>query len=181
MTRKKRTRTVGSAGPAVIQEKNVTQIDRESRERQKARKRKGLKAGSRHSDGSALSQRQQGQVRDPRLGSKKLVPLIVDTTKPTKKQRRLSAEQELEQLENDQQLLALLDRLDEGEKLGAGLQKMVDEKLDRIERLMKQLGLMDDVPHVVEEEKESKPKAPLSDDDLLDQFENMDFEGFGKE
>ncbi|MGR5457167.1 Der GTPase-activating protein YihI, partial [Vibrio alfacsensis] len=74
---------------------------------------------------------------DPRLGSKKKIPLIVDDKKkPSKQERRLSAEQELEMLENDAQLNVLLDRIESGENLGAGLQKYVDEKLDRIEVLM---------------------------------------------
>ncbi|WP_438884888.1 Der GTPase-activating protein YihI, partial [Bacillus cereus group sp. BC327] len=82
------------------------------------------------------------QARDPRLGSKKKIPLIVETgKKASKQQRRLDAEQELAMLENDPQLNVLLDRIDSGENLGAGLQKYVDEKLDRIEVLMKQLGL----------------------------------------
>ncbi len=49
--------------------------------------------------------------------------------------RKLSAEQELAALENDAQLGVLLDRIENGEKLGAGLQRLVDEKLDRIEAL----------------------------------------------
>ena len=34
-------------------------------------KRKGLKSGSRHSDGSDAKQRKAAQARDPRLGRKK--------------------------------------------------------------------------------------------------------------
>ncbi|MEC6816277.1 Der GTPase-activating protein YihI [Photobacterium toruni] len=183
MTRKKRARTVGSEGPAVYREKSNSKVDIETRERQKAKKRKGLKSGSRHSAVEENKQRNGGQKKDPRLGSKKLVPLIVEPKKPqTKQQRRLSAEQELAMLENDAQLMVLLDRIDAGEKLGAGLQKQVDLKLDRIERLMKQLGLLDDV----EEEtsapvKQSAKSKPRSDDDLLAQFENMDFDNFDKE
>ncbi|MBO0246648.1 GTPase-activating protein, partial [Vibrio sp. Vb0592] len=82
------------------------------------------------------------QVRDPRLGSKKKIPLIVEPAKKlTKQERRLSAEQELEMLENDAKLNVLLDRIESGENLGRGLQQYVDEKLDRIEQLMSQLGL----------------------------------------
>ena len=44
-------------------------------------------------------------------------------------------------LENDAQLNILLDRHDNGENLSAGLQKYVDEKLARIEVLMKQLSI----------------------------------------
>lgn len=186
MTRKKRARAVGSEGPAVYREKTNTKVDVETRERQKAKKRKGLKSGSRHSAVEDNKQGNGGQKKDPRLGSKKLVPLIVEPKKPqNKQQRRLSAEQELAMLENDAQLMVLLDRIDAGEKLGAGLQKQVDLKLDRIERLMKQLGLLDDEVEVevsapTKDSAKSKSK-PRSDDDLLDQFENMDFDNFDKE
>lgn len=173
MTRKKKMRKVGSEGPAVFNEKSVTELDKAGRARQKARKRKGLKAGQRHSAGKAHSAQGQKAARDPRLGSKKPIALIVDTTKPTKAQRRLTAEQELAQLENDAQLMALLDRLDAGERLGAGLQKMVDEKLDRIEQLMKQLGLLDEqVDEVIEDEIESVVYDNESDEDKLQRFED---------
>ncbi|MCP4956312.1 Der GTPase-activating protein YihI [Photobacterium aquimaris] len=182
MTRKKRARTVGSEGPAVYREKSNSKVDIETRERQKAKKRKGLKSGSRHSAVEDNKQRNGGQKKDPRLGSKKLVPLIVEPKKPqTKQQRRLSAEQELAMLENDAQLMVLLDRIDAGEKLGAGLQKQVDMKLDRIERLMKQLGLFDDVEEASAPVTASTKSKPRSDDDLLAQFENMDFDNFDKE
>ncbi|SMY38055.1 Der GTPase-activating protein YihI [Photobacterium andalusiense] len=182
MTRKKRARTVGSEGPAVYREKSNSKVDIETRERQKAKKRKGLKSGSRHSAVEDNKQRNGGQKKDPRLGSKKLVPLIVEPKKTqTKQQRRLSAEQELAMLENDAQLMVLLDRIDAGEKLGAGLQKQVDMKLDRIERLMKQLGLFDDVEEASAPVTASAKSKPRSDDDLLAQFENMDFDNFDKE
>lgn len=180
MTRKKRTRKVGSEGPAVYKEKSTSQNNVDGLQRKKEKKRKGLKSGSRHSAVSLEDPRTAAKRKDPRHGSKTLVPLIVEAKPTTKKERRLSAEQELAMLENDAQLMVLLDRIDAGEKLGAGLQKQVDQKLDRIERLMKQLGLLD------EEEPEIAPapvakKGPRSDDDLLAQFENMDYDDFDKE
>ncbi|MEJ2766465.1 Der GTPase-activating protein YihI [Photobacterium sp. MCCC 1A19761] len=177
MTRKKKSRKPGSEGPAVYTQKSSNQLEQEGRLRKKARKRKGLKTGSRHSDGSVAGSRGQARAKDPRHGSKKPVPLIVEAKKPmTKKERRLSAEQELAMLENDSQLMVLLDRIDAGENLGAGLQKQVDQKLDRIEQLMNQLGLLED------DEVEVAAAAPSDDDDdLLDKFENMDFDDFDKE
>ncbi|WP_064601557.1 Der GTPase-activating protein YihI [Photobacterium sp. J15] len=174
MTRKRKSRKPGSEGPALYQEKSVTQLDQEGRKRQKDKKRKGQKAGSRHSVAQVEKARTQGQRKDPRIGSKKPVPLIVDTKPATKKERRMSAEQELAMLENDAQLMVLLDRIEAGEKLGAGLQKQVDQKLDRIEQLMNQLGLLEE-----DDEPEMAPVARVSsDDDLLDQFENMEFDSF---
>lgn len=177
MTRKKKSRKPGSEGPAVLTPKSTTQHDLEGRLRKKARKRKGLKSGSRHSDAAAVNGRSQGRAKDPRHGSKKPVPLVVEAKKPvTKKERRLSAEQELAMLENDAQLMILLDRIEAGESLGAGLQQQVDQKLDRIEQLMNQLGLLDDAPDEAETE-----AAPVEEIDLLDKFENMDFDDFDKE
>ncbi|WP_299019936.1 Der GTPase-activating protein YihI [uncultured Photobacterium sp.] len=175
MTRKKRSRKPGSEGPAAYTQKSTTQHDLEARKRQKDKKRKGLKSGSRHSAAQVEDSRAQAKRKDPRHGSKKPVALIVDTKPVTKKERRLSAEQELAMLENDAQLMVLLDRIEAGEKLGAGLQKQVDQKLDRIEQLMSQLGLLD------EDEPEMASVAGVSsDDDLLDQFENMDLDSFGE-
>lgn len=105
--------------------------------------------------------------------------IIEPKQKQTKQQRKLSAEQELEMLEQDAQLMVLLDRLESGESLGGGLQKYVDEKLDRIEVLMKQLGLF-------EEEAEVEAPAPVakkksnSEDDLLSQFEDVDLNDFNE-
>ncbi|AMG30702.1 GTPase-activating protein [Grimontia hollisae] len=178
MTRKKKARKVGSEGPAQYKEKALSKEDIAALARKRKNKHKGLKAGSRHSEGKTAQQRQAQAQRDPRLGSKKPVPLVVEA-KPHpksaegKKARRLSAEQELEMLENDAQLNVLLDRIENGESLGAGLQQYVDEKLDRIEVLMKQLGLLDeDEP----EEEAPKKNKRRGDDDLLAEFENLKFE-----
>ncbi|MGF1715178.1 Der GTPase-activating protein YihI [Photobacterium chitinilyticum] len=178
MTRKKRTRTPGSEGPAEYSQKSTTRADLEARKRQKDKKRKGLKSGSRHSAVQTEDARAQAKRKDPRHGSKKPVALIVEAKKPTtKKERRLSAEQELAMLENDAQLMVLLDRIEAGENLGAGLQKQVDQKLDRIEQLMNQLGLLED--NVPEAADGFAPVAGISsDDDLLEQFENSDFGSF---
>ncbi|MGF1790240.1 Der GTPase-activating protein YihI [Photobacterium profundum] len=181
MTRKKRSRSVGSEGPAVYREKSTTQVDVEARKSQKDKKRKGLKSGNRNAEALDPKHYANGQKKDPRLGSKKPIPLVVEKKPTTKKERRLSAEQELDMLENDAQLMVLLDRIEAGEKLGAGLQKQVDQKLDRIEHLMGRLGLLE-----VEEPEEAIEEAPVrkgakTDEDLLDQFENMDLDSFGKE
>ncbi|WP_413113125.1 Der GTPase-activating protein YihI [Thaumasiovibrio sp. DFM-14] len=183
MTRKKKGRKVGSEGPAVYQDKSVSKLDQEALARKKARKRKGLKSGSRHSDEGNKKGQHQAQQRDPRLGSKKPIPLIIEA-KPHpksaagKKARKLSAEQELAQLENDAQLNVMLDRLENGEKLGAGMQQYVDQKLDRIEALMAQLGLMDEEQDVAEAQPQSdEERLALFDEfEQFDSFDSSDFE-----
>ncbi|MFV0574236.1 MAG: Der GTPase-activating protein YihI [Vibrio sp.] len=185
MSRKKKSRKPGSANPAeVIVTRNRSESDVEGRLRKRLNKRKGLKSGSRHSDGStAQSGRAQGQAKDPRHGSKRPIPLIVEAkVKPNKQQRRENAEKELEAIQNDPQLNVLIDRIENGDKLGAGLQSYVDQKLDRLEALMKQLGIYEEDEVEQEEvapvvEKKAK-KKPASDDDLLSQFEDLDLNDF---
>lgn len=94
----------------------------------------------------------------------------------TKQERRLSAVQELEMLENDAQLNVLLDRIEAGENLGTGLQKYVDEKLDRIEKLMDQLGLLE--PEEEEDFTAPAAKGSRNDDDLLADFDDINFDDY---
>lgn len=185
MSRKKKARSGGNTDVVVV--RNRTQSDVEGRLRKRDKKRKGLKTGNRNSEAKEQQMRQAAQQRDPRLGSQKKIPLVVEAPKKqSKTQRRLSAEQELAMLENDAQLNVLLERLDNGEKLGAGLQKYVNEKLDRIEALMKQLGLYDETDDDLASEPESEsapvakksPRRASSDDDLLSQFEDLDLNDF---
>lgn len=191
MSRNKKSRKPGSAGEVdVVVTRNRTQSDVDGRLRKRLKKRKGQKSGSRHSVSEESGAQRQNMKKDPRIGSKKKIPLIVEAKKkPNKQQRRISAEKELEMLEADAQLNVLLDRLENGESLGAGLQSYVDEKLDRIEILMKQLGIYDDVEEETTEAEDEEPefiepkpvkikKVASSDDDLLDQFENLDLGDF---
>ncbi|MDA0123735.1 MULTISPECIES: Der GTPase-activating protein YihI [Vibrio] len=179
MSRKKKSRKPGASGaPEFVVTRNRTESDVEGRLRKRAKKRKGLKTGSRNSDAEEQKKQAAAQKRDPRLGSKKKIPLIVEPAKKqTKQERRLSAEQELEMLENDAQLNVLLDRIEAGENLGTGLQKYVDEKLDRIEKLMDQLGLLE--PEEDDEDFTAPAvKGSRSDDDLLADFDDINFDDY---
>ncbi len=187
MSRSKKSRKPGSAGNAeLIITRSRSESDIEGRLRKRLKKRKGLKSGSRHSVAGEEKKYTAATAKDPRLGSKKKIPLIAEKQdkKTQKATRKLSAEQELAALENDAQLGVLLDRIENGEKLGAGLQRLVDEKLDRIEALMDQLGLLDqeeDEPEAEfepQKEKKSQKKAPMTEDELLSQFEDMDISQF---
>lgn len=151
------------------------ELDLAAREEKKKRKHKGLPAGSRTIDPNEQKKAEEQVKKDPRLGSKKKVPLMVEfINKPEKGQTikpvplepekaRLSAEQELEQLENNECLNQLLDGLEAGKTLSAADQQFVDECLDRVHELMTELGIQD------EEE---------SDEDLLRQFETLDINKF---
>ncbi|UFN69714.1 Der GTPase-activating protein YihI [Vibrio alginolyticus] len=178
MSRSKKSRKPGAAGaPEFVVTRNRTESDVEGRLRKRAKKRKGLKTGNRNSEVNEQKKQAAAQNRDPRLGSKKKIPLVVEPAKKmTKQERRLSAEQELEMLENDAQLNVLLDRIEAGENLGTGLQKYVDEKLDRIEKLMDQLGLLE--PEEEEDFTAPTEKSTRNDDDLLADFDDINFDDY---
>ncbi|QMV15908.1 Der GTPase-activating protein YihI [Vibrio spartinae] len=180
MSRNKKVRSSGNTEVVVVRQRSQTDI--EGRLRKKLKKRKGLKTGSRHSEESGNARRlSTSQTQDPRLGSKKKIPLVVETQpKVIAEKRQVQAEQELALLENDAQLHALLARLDQGEKLGAGLQQYVDEKLNRIEQLMKQLGLFDEDSdeEVSSESPVVKSKQGASDDELLEKFTGLNSDDF---
>ncbi|GAD87918.1 putative der GTPase-activating protein [Vibrio halioticoli NBRC 102217] len=180
MSRHKKSRKPGSVvevEPTVTRNRSTSDV--EGRLRKKLKKRKGQKAGNRHSVENESKDSSGRTKRDPRLGSKKKIPLIVEpTVKPTKQQRKYTAEQELDALENDAQLNVLLERIENGESLGGGLQAYVDQKLDRIEVLMNQLGLLEPEDEIEVPVEPTKSKKPRTEDELLASFEDLDLGDF---
>ncbi|MDG0798079.1 Der GTPase-activating protein YihI [Pectobacterium punjabense] len=141
-----------------VKRKSREELEREARERKRDKKHRGHAAGSRTQEKASSDQKSgQRKVADPRIGSKKPVQLgVLDSAiaKPKPKSKpsapvekavaakpTMSPEEELEMLENDARLDALLDRLDSGETLSAKDQSWVDETLDRIDILMEELGI----------------------------------------
>ncbi|MFZ7317331.1 Der GTPase-activating protein YihI [Avibacterium avium] len=131
------------------------ELDAKAREEKRKKKHKGLAAGSRHSSQGENKPLEQNQVQDPRVGSRKKIPLVVEfVNKPEKgmtippvevtKQKSLDPMVELEQLENNECLNDLLDQLEAGKTLNAKDQAFVDECLDRIAQLMDELGIKDE-------------------------------------
>lgn len=166
MTRIKKARTPGRIGAR----KENRETAEQSRERKRKAKRKGLAPGSRHNvEGGKQSGHNQKSAQDPRLGSRKPVALVqednqqqqaaVARAKPVARPE-LSPEQELEQLENDERLNTLLDRVEEGDKLSKEDKSWLDRTLARHQQLLEQLGLLDE-----EEEDDGEPG-----DDLWDRF-----------
>ncbi|HEJ8091370.1 Der GTPase-activating protein YihI [Serratia liquefaciens] len=154
-----------SAATSKTKKKSRVELDQEARERKRLKKRRGLASGSRTQVESANQKNKaDAQTKDPRIGSKVPVALVVEAkpkAKPQPKPKaeakpRLSPEEELAKLENDERLDALLDRIDDGETLSAEDQNYVDQTLDRIDALMEQLGieLGDDEDDEEEEKKE---------------------------
>ncbi|RKS86986.1 hypothetical protein DES39_0192 [Orbus hercynius] len=131
--------------------KSREEINEQSRQLKRKRKHKGLPSGSRIQGADNTSKKNDNVINDPRIGSKKPIPLVangaVSQTKPhktkpvTAKPIKLTPEKELEQLENDPYLDQLLDLIDEGETLSNKQQQDLDRMLDRIDALMNQLGL----------------------------------------
>lgn len=133
------------------------ELDAKAREEKKKRKHKGLPTGSRNVDQTKQKKKVVKEVKDPRIGSRKKVPLMVEfVNRPEKGQTikpvpvveeirpTLTAAQELEQLENNECLNQLLDDLEAGKTLSAEDQRFVDECLDRIDELMTELGITDE-------------------------------------
>ncbi|NBI12343.1 Der GTPase-activating protein YihI [[Haemophilus] felis] len=188
MARQKKTRRLTDIMPARKVDKKVElpkskpgkkltryELDAKAREDKRKRKHKGLTSGSRHSASEQHNNQQNLEKRDPRVGSRKKVPLIVEfVNKPekgitippmkmTSDSVKLDPALELEQLENNECLNELLDKLDAGKTLSTEDQKFVDECLERIAQLMDELGISD------EED---------SEEDLYRTFENIDINQF---
>ncbi|MBS4705286.1 Der GTPase-activating protein YihI [Aeromonas veronii] len=162
----------------------------EGRERKRAAKRKGLKAGSRQQVEQPKNKSGNSQSKDPRIGSRKPVVLVVDDKqkKPAapkavkEKKLVMTPEQELASIENDDRLNELLDRLDAGETLEAAEQAWVDQRVDRYQELMDELGIIDndddaddELPFDDGDDAEFDEQKPASEEELWDRFNQVDF------
>ena len=137
-------------GKSAPQRKTRAELNMEGRDRQRQKKHKGLTAGNRANPANDQDKgkNKDKTLNDPRLGSKKPVPLVAEgavAAKPVVKRREvapaLSAREELAALESNERLDTLLDQLENGVKLSAEEQTWLDATLDRIEVLMEKLGI----------------------------------------
>ncbi|MCG8709632.1 Der GTPase-activating protein YihI [Brenneria sp. 4F2] len=142
----------GNATKPKMKRKSREELNQEARDRKRQKKHRGHVAGSRAQEsGDAGKGAAQRKLADPRIGSKKPIPLGITeqavarpkpkSVAPAVKPTALAPEEELTLLESDARLDELLDRLDNGETLSAKDQTWVDETLDRIDVLMEQLGI----------------------------------------
>lgn len=144
--------------------KSREELNLEGRARQRQKKHRGLASGSRAQEGNGGGGRSASSAStDPRIGSKKPVPLIADGAvgrpAPAKviiPEEVIAPEAELESLENDPRLDALLIKIEQDDELTAEEQAYVDEKLDRIDQLMTMLGI--DLGDEDDDEEEDEPK-----------------------
>ncbi|MDF7668017.1 Der GTPase-activating protein YihI [Orbaceae bacterium ESL0727] len=150
--------------------KSRQEINDASWELKRKRKHKGRPSGSRFNNGEQHATGTTHQPpRDPHIGSKKPISLIAPqpitanraaleqmnakASAPTgnvkhksslQPKTKLSPEQELAQLDDDPKLEQLLDFVEQGSKLTDEDQQYLNNKLDRIDQLMRQLGYLDD-------------------------------------
>ena len=168
MTSRKKSRKPGAIGTPSVPKDQRTH----SSSRKKPAKKTGNPSGSRHSVAQEQNITGKKEHKDPRHGSKKPVPLVV-APKPTKaaKKTYFSPAQELEAIENDTRLSALLDKLDKGKALSIAQQQFVDDTLARHKVLCELLGIR---------EEEESPEAPDSDDPF-ERFDAIDINDFKEE
>ncbi len=170
MTRKKKSRTSGQIG---LRHKPAAEA-RQERDRPVETKKKGagLKSGSRNAAVQADKTESSGNKnKDPRIGSKKPIPLVVTVaeqklvapaTQPKAtlakaKPVEIAPEVELAQIEQDEHLATLLERTEQGEILTGKDAKYFNAKTARHAELLTLLGLDLD-----EEEVEEDDLDPLS-------------------
>ena len=112
-----------SKGHAKARRKTREELDQEARDRKRQKKRRGHAPGSRAAGGNTTSgSKGQNAPKDPRIGSKTPIPLgvtekVTKQHKPKSEKPMLSPQAELELLETDERLDALLERLEAGETL----------------------------------------------------------------
>ena len=170
MPRQKKSRKIGQLGiPSVPKAKRKPkESDR------KNKKTLGKPAGSRNNQEQQKQEFRIGkQSKDPRLGSKKPVQLIVNETKNEvipKKIRHFSPSQELNEIEHDERLSLLLENIDSGKRLKAEDKQYVDSKMTRHKELCSILGIEEE-PEVIDEKLESES-------DLYSQFEAINIDDF---
>ena len=142
--------------------KSRADLDIEARDRKRQKKHRGNVSGARTNveSGSDKNGNAGAKQKDPRIGSKTPIALgvtekVTKQHKPKSEKPMLSPQAELDLLETDERLDALLERLEAGETLSAEEQSWVDAKLDRIDELMQKLGLSyDDDEEEEEDEKQ---------------------------
>ncbi|SEA70734.1 Der GTPase-activating protein YihI [Alkalimonas amylolytica] len=184
MTRQKKTRNSGDNGPRFLPAAEV----RKQRERKEESKKSGSggKPGQRNSQLLRKASEPSGNSgnKDPRLGSKKPVPLLPEDVadaqpllKPIQPKASvakavaaatLTPEQELAQLEQDSYLQQLLERVEREEVLTGKDAKYFNRMTERYEQLLQQLGLADDdepLDPLAEFERTDWRAQLLSDDD----------------
>ncbi|MFY8273891.1 Der GTPase-activating protein YihI [Pseudoalteromonas sp. SSDWG2] len=191
MTRKKKSRKVINNGTARLSKDKLREL-RAIKEQRAKKKKKGAQAGNRNSQLLKVETNESTSQSntDKRVGSKKPVDLTASANKPeqikkpqvrkdlkpqavlsTYKEPELTPEQELEQLESDERLLALIERHDNGEILQGKDAKYFNAKVERHQQLCEILGLDDEDFDDDEDMLEGYMNDSLADEWLEDEDE----------
>lgn len=173
MPRKKKSRKIGLIGaplPPKAQRK-----PKPTSNQKKTRTTLGKPSGTRNNPEQTSNQVLQSKgSKDPRIGSKKPVALIVEdkTAKTQAKPKHFSPAKELESIEQDERFHALLDKSDTEQSLTREEQAYVNKLTTRHKELCTLLGVTEDET-VDNDEIEDKPL-----EDLYTQFESIDINKF---
>ncbi|QUI69473.1 Der GTPase-activating protein YihI [Pseudoalteromonas sp. M8] len=180
MTRKKKTRKVAANGTPRLSKEKLQAL--RTLKEQRSKKTKGKKPGSRNAPEILVKEQSNTTTnKDPRVGSKKPISLVAEpqptksNTQPEMKRHlqpqvklttaveTLTPEQELEQLENDERLMALLERHERGELLTGKDAKYFNRGIARHQELCEILGIDDEFE-----------EGDMLEDDPMDQFMSND-------
>lgn len=180
MTRKKKTRKVAANGTPRLSKEKLQAL--RALKEQRSKKTKGKKPGSRNAPEILVKEQSNTTTnKDPRVGSKKPISLVAEpqptksNTQPEMKRhlqpqvklttavQTLTPEQELEQLENDERLMALLERHERGELLTGKDAKYFNRGIARHQELCEILGIDDEFE-----------EGDMLEDDPMDQFMSND-------
>lgn len=187
MTRQKKSRKIGSIG---TRKQETRPADTKQPRRNK--KPKGQPSGNRNSlieENVVSTPQNQDKKTNPKLGSKKPISLLpadkpqvkevkqVDhsKTKPSAKLTKagpavLTPEQELANIESDERLIELVERVQEGELLSGKEAKYFNKQMERLDQLLEKLGIDPDSDNDEDEDElDALSKLGGSEwDDLLD-------------
>ena len=181
MTRIKKTRTeksIGAGKKPLAKQSERVKINAK-------KKGKGRPSGAKANlDGATKKKSRNGgsdkPTFDPKIGSKKAIELIPQANnknlepkvivKKKKPEPQLSLEQQLAQVENDERLNTLLDRLDAGEELIAKDLAYIDHQTARHRKLLTELGIDYNEVEDDEEEVEAQEDWQQIDSSEFDEF-----------
>ncbi|WMO15030.1 Der GTPase-activating protein YihI [Pseudoalteromonas piscicida] len=191
MTRKKKTRKVAANGTPRLSKEKLQAL--RALKEQRSKKTKGKKPGSRNAPEILVKEQSNTTTnKDPRVGSKKPISLVAEpqptksNTQPEMKRHlqpqvklttaveTLTPEQELEQLENDERLMALLERHERGELLTGKDAKYFNRGIARHQELCEILGIDDEFEE--DDMLEDDPMDQFMSNDLANEWLDDDFE-----
>jgi len=188
MSRSKKSRKQGSAPTAKpkLSKKELESIEK------RVRKHKGNKAGNRQQETSPKNEdKNLFENKDPRLGSKKPIVLIKETAKKPKQLKsvkvapiaavrtiepestsidEVALEQELESIEENQNIQAILTKQEQGLELSEQEVNFFNEQMTRHQEICELLGYDEE-----NEDEELEVDRHTSEDDLWDKLDNNDF------